>query len=535
MLGALAVASGSGIFLMQHNKDTYDVYEDFKQIKKAIRAFRKQNQGLSKGIENLKPFMPPGHTVKLDRYALSMDDRFLIVKKFPRGCDPASIVNQVGGDSKFSNNVLRLSFYAANLGPEPEAVIQVMPMKNITTKTLIEYSHDGSTAENGEILKVEWDNAEEYFDTEGVHKVKVRVMDKHFRWSEWASKEIFVSEERGIKSLHGNGGHVMVLHQNGHVEGYGENANGQLGNCTNQNNEKIEKLVQIKRVETISAGSHHTLFLMSDKKVYATGKNDFGQLGIGDRHNSKIPKLTWGIEGIVDISAGNAFSAAVTIQGHLYVWGHNESKCLGPIDSHFVDRPIKVEGLENVKAVSLGNDFTLVLHYDGTVTSWGNNDYGQLGQGFKSKVGEPAVSLLKNIESIHAGKNLAYAITSQKKVLAFGSNKHEQLALEGEKEVLFPVEILGLKDIVKVVSHQNYTLALDERGNVYCWGQFSPVDTKYSIKPVLSEELKYVQDIAVASKYGYALMEDGSVYEFGSDFSEMRKLERGMEVKTNES
>ena len=523
-----AAAVGLGWLFNQHKDENYDVYEDFKEIKTAMKAFRKSNKGLTKGIENLKPYLPLESKVKLDRYELSIDDKFLVVKKLPKGTEPEDLVKAVGGDSKYANHVLKLSFYSLNLGPEPEAVINIKPLSNISTITFLEYSHEGSKAENNEILKTEWKNAQDYFDEEGVQTVKLRIMDKHFRWSEWATKDIFVSENKGVKSINGYGGHLMIVYNNGEVDAYGENTFGQLGNCTQQNNLKIERLIQVNKVEAVALGDYHTLFLKADKKVFATGKNDFGQLGSGDRVNSKIPKLTWGIENVVSISAGNAFSAAVTMDGKVYTWGQNESKCLGYGESHFVDRPMRVEGIEKVKTISLGHDFALALHYDGSVTSWGDNNHGALGLGFKSKYSEPTLSLLKDIKSIVPGKNYGYGITNQKKVVAFGSNRNYQLGFEGEKEVLFPREVPGLKDIEKLVTYNGYSLALDERGNIYAWGQFSPVDQDFSVVPYMSEELKYVKDIAVASKFGFALMEDGTVYEFGSKFSNLRKLEHGI-------
>jgi alpha-tubulin suppressor-like RCC1 family protein len=493
-----------------------------------MKAFRKNNKGLTKGIENLKAYLPIDSKVKLDHYELSIDDKFLVVKKIPKGVEPEVIVKEIGGDSKFANQVLKLSFYSLNLGPEPEAVIDIKPLSNISTITFLEYGHENSKAEQNEILKVEWKNAESYFDEEGVQTIKLRIMDKHFRWSEWATKDIFVSENKGVKSINGFGGHLLIVHKNGEVDAYGENSFGQLGNCTQQNNSKIERLIQVKKVEAVALGDYHTVFLMADKRVFATGKNDFGQLGIGDRVNSKIPKLTWGIENVISISAGNSFSAAVTIEGKVYTWGQNESTCLGYGESHFVDRPMRVEGLEKVREIVLGHDFALALHYDRNVSAWGDNNYGALGLGFKSKYSEPSLSLLKDIKSIIAGKNYGYGITNQKKVLAFGSNKNYQLGFEGEKEVLFPREVAGLKDIEKLVTYNGFSLALDERGNVYAWGQFSLAEQDFSVTPYISEELKFVKDIAVAFKFGFALMEDGTVYEFGSKFSNLRKLEYGI-------
>jgi alpha-tubulin suppressor-like RCC1 family protein len=532
-LGVLVV-SGVGTYFYMQDSETYDVISDFKEIKAALRTFRNVNKGLTKGIENLGQFLPDGSAVKLDRYTMSIDDKFLIVNKIPKGQTPDAIIKAVGGKSKYVDNKLKLSFFTLGTGVEPQAVIRIKPMSNITTTTRIEYSSEESTAEDGKILKVEWEDNQEYFSEEGVHTIRLKVMDKHYRWSEWASIDIFVNENTGVKSIHASGGHVMITHNNGKVEAYGDNSFGQLGNCTNQNNVKVEELVQLERVESIACGDNHTVFLKSDKRVFAAGKNDFGQLGIGNRNNSKIPKLTWGIENIIQVSCGNSFSAALTVEGHVYTWGQNEAGCLGYGTAHFVDRPSRVEGIENIKSISVGQNYVMALGYDGNVFAWGENNFGQLALGFKSKNNDPVITVLKDIKQLAAGRGFTLAVTNKNRIMAVGLNKGCQLGYEGEKMVLFPQEISGLKDIDKVVTCGDFVLALDQTGNVYSWGQFSPADNDYSLSPYISDELKYVKDIAATVNHGYALLEDGTVYEFSSKFSSLRKLDFAKVKEINE-
>lgn len=534
LAAGVLVVSGVGTYFMVQGGESFDIISDFKAIKTAMRNYRNENIGLTKGIENLAPYLPSDSKVNLDHYLLSIDDKFLVVKKLPRGANPAEIVKKIGGQSKYTDGKLKLSFFTLSNSPDPVAVIKIKPMANISTKTKIEYSHEDSIVDSGEILKFEWENNEDFFDEEGVQTVKLRVMDKHFRWSEWESLDIFVTEEKGVKALQGSSEHLFVIHNNGNVEAYGENAFGQLGNCTNQPNAKLEFLVQMKQVEDIATGDYHTLFLKSDARVFASGKNDFGQLGIGNRNNSKIPKLTWGIENIVYVSAGYGFSAAVSSEGHVYTWGQNEVQCLGYNHSHFMDRPSRVENLVNIKSISLGKNFALALSYDGTVTSWGVNDNAELALGFKSKHNEPSVTTLKGIAQVIAGAGFGFAVTQNGKVMSFGLNKSNQLGFEGEQFVMFPKEIAGLKNIKKVVTEGDHSLALDETGNIYEWGPYGPLDDKYSVKPYLCEELKYVKDIAVTANHGYALLEDGSVYRFSSKFSTMLKLERAAKKEVYE-
>lgn len=520
----LLVISGVGTFFYLQNQDELDVLADYKEIKNAYKAFRNDNVGLTKGIENLNKYLSKESKVKLGNYEMSIDDKFLILKRVPNKVDPEAMVKQVGGNSVFKNNQLKLSFFTRSGNVGPRAVIEIKPVANITTTTKIEYSHEASVVEDNKYLEVEWENKNDYFE-EGIQTVKLRVMDKHYKWSEWESKEIFVEEIKGVKSLYASGGHLMVVHNNGKVHGFGENNFGQLGNCTNSNNIMLNEILQAKNVMAVAAGDNHTLFLKSDRRVFATGKNDFGQLGNGSRNNSKIPKLTWGIENIIQVEAGKGFSAAVSSDGFVYTWGNNDNHCLGQSDVHYIDRPSRVEDVGNIKEIALGFDFVLALGHDGNVTGWGSNNHGQLALGFKGRHNEPALTQLKDIKMLAAGRAFALALSNSGRIFAFGLNKNHQLGFSGEKEVLFPIEIGGLKDIVKIVASNDFVVALDNIGNMYSWGQYTPVDNDYSLTPFKCDQLKYVKDIAVSQNEGYALDENDDVYHFTSKFHGLRKIE----------
>lgn len=529
-IGGIVLVGVLGYFVMQ-KEENIDVVKDYKLLKKAYKKFRNENIGLTKGIDALVKYLPEDHNIKLDYYRISSDDKFLVLEKVPRKLDAQAIVNEIGGRSSFTKDKIKMSFVTRGNGIEPKAVIKVMPMSNVSTTTKLEYSADGSTAEGNEILKYEWVNNKEYFDKEGLHTIKLRIMDRHFNWSAWTSVEVFVTEEKGVAGIDAGSGHLMMRMNNGKVYGYGENSSGQLGNCSSSKNLKLDEIVQIDKVKSIAIGHKHTVFLKADRRVYATGKNDNGQLGTGNRTQSKVPVLTWGLENIVSVACGTNNSAAVTHDGTVYSWGLNDHQALGHSDSNYVDRPTRIEGLANVKAMTLGTDYTLALGFDGNVTAWGSNNHGQLGLGYKSKYNEPTTTIFKDVRMIATGKDYTLAVTNKGRVMGVGLNRNHQLGFDGGTEILFPTEVPNLKEIVKVTCSDSFSLALDGMGNVYTWGQYSGLDIDYAHKPLKSDKLKYIKDIAVTKNHGYALTEQGEVFEFSSKFKKMRKLE----VYTNES
>ncbi len=82
--------------------------------------------------------------------------------------------------------------------------------------------------------------------------------------------------------------HVLIVTQNGHVYGWGDNEFGQLGLGRLLQGDQdsfvekptILKDLQDKRVLMTASGRSHSLFLTGLGQVYAAGYNEFGQLGV---------------------------------------------------------------------------------------------------------------------------------------------------------------------------------------------------------------------------------------------------------------
>lgn len=520
-------------YLVIKKESDFDVESDFSDIKIAYTKFRKDNQGLTKGIINLKRYLPIESKVNLDNYVMSLDDRFLIVKNIPSGTNGLELANRIGGKSTFKDKKLRLSLYNDSKEIKAEAVITINPITNITTKTLIEYSYKDSVVIEDKIVKFEWVNKKEYFEKPGIYEISLRVMDKNLKWSEWMSKEITVIEEDGINGIESSGDTLILIHNSGIVEGFGNNTSGQFGDGSKVDNKEIGLIKPISKVDNVAVAENHTIFLTSDKKVYTTGKNNYGQLGVGGRKNHEKPELAWGLENIIEISACSDFSVALSSDGCVFTWGHNINGCLAQGKNNFIDRPTKVEGLSNIKAISTGHNTVLALNCDGTVMAWGENKHGQLFLGYKGKSSEPTLTSLKNIDSVICGRGFSYAIDKNGKVLSCGLNKNNQLGYDGPNEVLFSKEIPNLSDVDKLVTCGDHTIALTRTGTIYSWGQFNSIDKDFSLTPFESETLRYIKDISATITYGYALTQNDDVIEFSTKYSKERKLSR-MKVKIEE-
>ncbi len=490
-----------------------DIMSDYKEIQEAYKKYKKKNKALAKNINNLRPYLKEGSTVNLSRYEISLDDSFLLIKKIPSTIDPNQMAKKIGSPSVYKDGVLKLRL-GEKQANKPVAVISISPIDNIDTLTKIKYSSKESIAEEGVIKKEEWENKKEFFDEEGLKTIKLRVMDKYNTWSDWVSTEIFVKREEGVRSIHASNNKLLIINNDGSVDTYD----------TKAPTEGIVKKEEIKRMKTASVEGEHVLFISSSSKVYSIGNNEYGQLGTGDRNYVDSLKITWGLENIVDICTQSEYSGCVNSEGEVFMWGRNTENCMGETDGKIVELPFKIKDLENVKRLKLGPDYVLALKYDGTVVGWGNNKYGQLAIGYKSKKMEITTTLLEDIKDMAVAKDYALFITNSGKLLGVGDNKKSLLGTSYEESVLFPVEIRELKDIKKVVCSNTFIIALDYMGYVYTWGKFDIKSNRYSMEPAKINELTDVVDIACTINKGFALCNNGDIYEFTNNYFGLRKL-----------
>ena len=205
------------------------------------------------------------------------------------------------------------------------------------------------------------------------------------------------------------------------------------------------------------------------------------------------------------ISAGESHSLGISYEGKVYSWGYNGNGQLG--DGTDIQRNIPVEvdtsGVldgKTIVQVSAGISYSLALDEDGKVYAWGNNFNGQLGngnyneydyydyydyygytefQGINSnipvEVDTSGVLDGKNIVQVSAGSH-SLALDEDGKVYAWGNNFDGQLGDGTNIKRFTPVEVdisgvLDGKTIVQVSAGISYSLALDEEGKVYSWGR----------------------------------------------------------------
>lgn len=528
ILISLCVIIGVGTavyFATKPKPQKVDLFDHYKQIKKALLEYKKRNILACENIRLLKPYLSESVMHHIREYELTIDEKFLVVRG-GRKYDTETLIEKIGGKSYVDGDDLYLSFLQFKLSEvEPVAVIVMFPKDNITTTSNITWQFDQSICENGEIKEAEWRNMQEIYSEAGAYTVDLRIMDRNENWSEWTSVSFNVSEEKGYKGIAAGADFVFKIKNSGRLEAFGKNKFGQIGDGTLNDFDKLNRVPGHENIAQIACGDNFTLFRKYDGSLYSVGNNEHGQLGIGTKIHNKNPQKIWGIEGLKSVAAGNESCAAVLASGAVLTWGNNDCGQLGEDKLLLRETPKRVKEVSKVKQIDVGTNHMAAVLYDGTVMCWGDNAHGQIGTGFKGKMVEPTLSNMSGAFYIAAGRNFTVAALENGKVMGWGHNHVGQLGMSAETDVLFPREIPKIKGVVKIVARDSFVLALTDIGEVYTWGKYNLSDNDFIAVPTKIEGLKFIKDICAQNSRAFVLTDDGRVLTWGSNIDQREYLE----------
>lgn len=191
---------------------------------------------------------------------------------------------------------------------------------------------------------------------------------------------------------------------------------------------------------------------------------------------------------------------------------------LKSVDSNLKNFSVVMEGIVSVSA---GRTHALAVTTEGKVVAWGSNGYGQLGSGgtvFETE--KPvAVSGMNNALSVTVGGGGSFALVvkSDHSLWACGINDRGQL---GSGTTQGSAEYIKIMDNVsKAAAGENFAFAVKQDGTLWAWGandrgQLGDGTAIDRLSPV-----KVADGIADTNAY-YALTTDGRMLEIGNGFAE---------------
>ena len=265
----------------------------------------------------------------------------------------------------------------------------------------------------------------------------------------------------------------------GHIDCWGNNEEGRLGDDAIANSDTPVEVLAISTATEVSAGGRATCALLSSGHVECVGSNLEGALGDGIPVSFDTPLETLDLSGATELDAGEYHTCALLSGGHVDCWGRNEYGQVGDgTASETQDTPAEVQGVGNATQVSAGGEHSCALLSGGHVDCWGQDEYGQLGNGVTTRGREPQdtpveVHGISSAIQISAGDRHTCALLSGGHIDCWGDDAEGQLGDDSHEfhaEQNTPVEVKGVSKATQVSAGRRYTCALLSTGHIDCWG-----------------------------------------------------------------
>lgn len=238
----------------------------------------------------------------------------------------------------------------------------------------------------------------------------------------------------------------------------------------------------------------------------------------------------------------SSWSAGVKDDGTLWTWGTDG--LLRETKTGQDPTPRQVAGVNDAVAVS-GAGHMLLLRKDGTVWGWGYNNHGEIDPNDDDTFIEELRQIqgIENVVDIAAGEMDSIFLTDNGEVYVLGSNEGGWVN-EIPKQLSIPTKVPNLSDIIRIEFRNGLLLALDRRGDLYSTGKseralgrplYQSQEPEIEYHPAAKVALpKKTIDFSVTSTSAMAVLEDGSVWNWGSNSSANLALPDYEDIKTPE-
>jgi alpha-tubulin suppressor-like RCC1 family protein len=272
-------------------------------------------------------------------------------------------------------------------------------------------------------------------------------------------------------TLTSGSGHCLVLTPDGHLQAWGNNAAGQLGDGTATQRTRPVAVTTGSNWASVAASWQHSLALAADGSLWAWGNNTNGQLGDGTLASHTTPTLVPGTQRWRLAATGFNHSAAIGTNGTLWTWGGNDFGQLG--DGSTTDRRTPAQlGTDNTwVAVSCGGFCTLALKADGTLWAWGYNNDGQLGDGSTTDRWLPTrIGTATSWLAIDAGFTGSMGIQADGTLWSWGRNREGQVGDGTTTQRNSPVRVGADRAWRQARSGGAQSAAIAADGTLWVWG-----------------------------------------------------------------
>jgi len=329
--------------------------------------------------------------------------------------------------------------------------------------------------------------------------------------------------------------HACALLTSDGVDCWGSDYVGELGNGTTTPDSSIPVEVSgLSNATAVVAGGNDSCALLSTGHIDCWGENDYGQLGDSTTVNSSTPVAVSGITNGVAITTGGYASCVALSNGHVDCWGENAAGELGNGTKTNSSSPVEVSGITNATAVTASDRHACALLSTGHLDCWGTNEWGELGNGTKTGSSTPvAAGEIANAVAVSTSRYDTCALLSSGDVDCWGESLFGQLGDGKAEESLIPVAVSGITNATVLSTGGEHACVLRSSGSIDCWGRnqkgqlgdgtsTGPETCLFSFcskTPVAVSEITYPTTVSADWNYTCVLLSEGDIDCWGENYN----------------
>ncbi|ORX90369.1 RCC1/BLIP-II protein [Basidiobolus meristosporus CBS 931.73] len=308
------------------------------------------------------------------------------------------------------------------------------------------------------------------------------------------------------------------------------------------------------KITNLASGTHHSLVSFESdvlgNRIAAVGLNTSGQLGIGSTKRTSGSGLVMNIpsEGVINSLACGREHSLVAVdfgdKSEVFSFGSSMYGQIGIGKSkHDYDDgtlvclrtpkrvPKFLSKQDKVKQVVCGMDHSVILTEQGQLYSMGWGADGQLGLGEGSTSDHSTPSKIAKLDGesfkkISASTDFTIALNEQGKMYTWGNSEYGQCMLGSKIDrVLEPMPVPVDDKVVDVAAGGSFALYLTDAGKVYItgYGGLGLGEGKIeTLKPALVEQLPNISKIFATTHYCSAISDSGELFIWGLNSSASR-------------
>lgn len=263
------------------------------------------------------------------------------------------------------------------------------------------------------------------------------------------------------------------------------------------------------------------------RRIWGWGRNNLGQIGPFEAGTSMSRPYLVG-QGWTTAAFGSDTTLAMNPIGSLLGSGYNDASILGdtPSRKYFETVPLFAKAI----ALALSKSVVAAVKADGTVWTWGNGILnGELGDGafYRTEAGQ--IPSLSGITQVFGKSSSLFAVNSAGMVWAWGANSYGKLGLGDTTTRRSPESITAVSEVGQIAQGEYHTLFLKKTGTVWGCGQnesgqvgnggkvnqLSPVQVLKSLAPITP--LTGIRKVVAGFYHSMALDDQGRVWAWGEN------------------